>query len=91
MSLAPTLQLLRMLLADVPVAIRTADELMAWLNAAQARLSRRTRDTPVTAGDIEALIKEIRATSARIQDVGEAEGLGAPGGAPSFPPAAGAW
>ena len=80
MSLAPTLQLLRTLLADVPEAIRTADELMAWLHTAQARLARRTRDTPVTAGDIEDLINEIRATSARIQEVGQAEERGAPGG-----------
>ena len=70
MSLDTTLQLLRALLADVPVAIRTGEELIHLLAEAQARLSRRAGDTSVTASDIDALINEIRATSARIQDVG---------------------
>lgn len=70
MNLDATLQLLRALLADVPVAVRTGEELVHLLAQAQARLSCRVGDTPVTPGDIDALINEIRATSARIQDVG---------------------
>lgn len=67
MSLAPTLRLLRTLLADVPAAIRTADELMAWLNAAQARLSRSLEAHAVTAAEIDDLITAIKTASARIQ------------------------
>jgi hypothetical protein len=63
-----TLRLLTALLADLPQAIETGDQLIRLINRAYAELKDMKRD--VTAGDIDALLKKIRATSARIQSLG---------------------
>ncbi|MFN9778908.1 MAG: hypothetical protein ACK55V_03255 [Alphaproteobacteria bacterium] len=63
-----TLRLLTALLADLPQAIETGDQLIRLINRAYAELKDMKRD--VTAEDIDALLKKIRATSARIQSLG---------------------
>ncbi|MFN9358132.1 MAG: hypothetical protein ACK6A4_15145 [Alphaproteobacteria bacterium] len=63
-----TLRLLTALLADLPQAIETGDQLIRLINRAYAELRDMKRD--VTAEDIDALLKKIRATSARIQSLG---------------------
>jgi hypothetical protein len=63
-----TLRLLAALLADLPQAIETGDQLIRLINRAYADLKDMKRD--VTAEDIDALLKKIRATSARIQSLG---------------------
>jgi len=63
-----TLRLLAALLADLPQAIETGDQLIRLINRAYADLKDMKRD--VTAEDIDALLKKIRATSARIQSIG---------------------
>lgn len=63
-----TLRLLTALLADLPQAIETGDQLIRLINRAYAELTDMKRD--VTAEDIDALLKKIRATSARIQSLG---------------------
>jgi len=63
-----TLRLLAALLADLPQAIETGDQLIRLINRAYAELRDMKRD--VTAEDIDALLKKIRATSARIQSLG---------------------
>ncbi|MBU6156242.1 MAG: hypothetical protein KJS87_04875 [Alphaproteobacteria bacterium] len=63
-----TLRLLAALLADLPQAIETGDQLIRLINRAYAELKDMKRD--VTAEDIDALLKKIRATSARIQSLG---------------------
>ncbi|MFN9545007.1 MAG: hypothetical protein ACK59B_17815 [Alphaproteobacteria bacterium] len=63
-----TLRLLTALLADLPQAIETGDQLIRLINRAYAELRDMKRD--VTAEDIDALLKKIRAPSARIQSLG---------------------
>ena len=63
-----TLRLLAALLADLPQAIETGDQLIRLINRAYAELRDMKRD--VTAENIDALLKKIRATSARIQSLG---------------------
>ena len=63
-----TLRLLTALLADLPQAIETGDQLIRLINRAYAELKDMKKD--VTAEDIDALLKKIRATSARIQSLG---------------------
>lgn len=63
-----TLRLLTALLADLPQAIETGDQLIRLINRAYAELKDMKRG--VTAEDIDALLKKIRATSARIQSLG---------------------
>ena len=63
-----TLRLLTALLADLPQAIETGDQLIRLINRAYAELKDMKRD--VTAEDIDALLKKIRAISARIQSLG---------------------
>lgn len=63
-----TLRLLTALLADLPQAIETGDQLIRLINRAYAELRDMKRD--VTAEDIDALLKKIRATRARIQSLG---------------------
>jgi hypothetical protein len=63
-----TLRLLAALLADLPQAIDTGDQLIRLINRAYAQLRDLKKD--VTAEDIDALLKKIRATSARIQSLG---------------------
>jgi|GEM_PF-2647712 len=63
-----TLRLLTALLADLPQAIETGDQLIRLINRAYAQLG--DMDEDVTAEDIDALLKKIRATSARIQSFG---------------------
>ncbi|MFN8946980.1 MAG: hypothetical protein ACK5YG_04610 [Alphaproteobacteria bacterium] len=63
-----TLRLLTALLADLPQAIETGDQLIRLINRAYAELKDMKRH--VTAEDIDALLKKIRATSARIQSLG---------------------
>ncbi len=63
-----TLKLLHALLADLPQAIETGDQLIRLINRAYAQLREMKGDA--TTGDIDALLKKIRATSARIQSLG---------------------
>jgi hypothetical protein len=63
-----TLKLLHTLLADLPQAIETGDQLIRLINRAYAQLRGMKKD--VTADDIDALLKKVRATSARIQSLG---------------------
>lgn len=63
-----TVRLLTALLADLPQAIETGDQLIRLINRASEQLAHVKGE--VTAEDIDAVLKKIRAASARIQSLG---------------------
>ena len=69
MTLQATMDLLRVILADLPTAITTGRELMLLLNRAIDRLGDAASGNAVSREDIERLADEIRAASARIQQI----------------------
>jgi hypothetical protein len=68
MTREATVRLLTALLADLPQAIETGDQLIRLINRASEQLANVKGE--VTAEDIDAVLKKIRAASARIQSLG---------------------
>ena len=67
MTLEKTIGLLHIILSELPTAIRTGGELIALINEAFARLTNNAKDVEIAKSEIDDLVKQIIATSDRIQ------------------------
>ena len=67
MTLDKTISLLHIILSELPTAIRTGSELIALINEAFARLTNNAKDVEIAKSEIDDLVKQIIATSDRIQ------------------------